>query len=124
MRTDKQIASHRMKYAHGDGGPRCKICGAPTDSIFLKCERCQEALFQTEELKHTADWLREHPNTKIEVAADKKKVLHLVMFRFMALAWCGKTLSQNREKRVRVEAGKFPPGCCPQCLMVYEGMAL
>lgn len=122
MRTDEQIVKHRVKYGMSD--VRCKICNAPTDSILLRCERCAEKLFLTEEMRHTEQWLREHPGARIELAKDRGKVVHLVMYRFPNLAWCNKKLAQKREQRVTTEMGKFPPGCCPDCLMVYEGMGL
>lgn len=122
MRTDAQIVKHRAKY--GMSNVTCKICGGPTDSILLRCEKCADALFWPEEMRHTTDWLRGHPGTRMELAKDKKKVIHLVMFRFPALAWCGKKLTQQREQRVTAPAGTFPPGCCPPCLLVYEGLGL
>jgi hypothetical protein len=102
----------------------CKICGAPTDSILLRCERCAESLFWMEEIRYTSEWLRAHPDTRIELVKDAKKVIHLAMFRFPAQAWCLKKLPQKRENRTTTPAGTFPPGCCPACLLVYEGMGL
>lgn len=122
-RTAQEVASHRVKYAGAGGGPVCKICGAPTDSILLRCEACQEKLFLTEELRRTGEWLREHPETKLELATDKRKQVHIVVPRFAAMAWCGIKVTQQKERKREVRA-KFPPGVCQDCLLAYEGLGL
>lgn len=123
MRKPEEINSARMRY--GFGGPYCIICGQPTDSVAIRCERCLESIRHGEELQHAERWLRGHPETLIEVGHDKKKRIHLVLFRApYNVAWCGEPVSQKRENRKLAQRGMFPAGICEQCIEVYEGLAL
>lgn len=123
MRKAEDITAVRNKYGWGVG-PFCVICGEPTDSVSIRCERCLESICHGEELEYAARWLREHPETQIEIGWDEKRRLHLVLFRAPhATAWCGARVTQKRQNRKWVDRGLFPPGVCEQCLESYSGVA-
>lgn len=118
----KEISKQRFRYGYGP--PYCTVCGQSTDSLSTRCERCLEAQFHKDELTFMGEWLRSHPNAKIELAKDKKKVMHLVMLRTPGTAWCGGPVNEARDTRKAFPATQFPPGICQACLTVHGEIAL
>lgn len=117
----------------------CVVCGLPTRTASVKCLRCLEAQYLTEELDYTREWLRGHPGALIELGHDKNKLVHLVLLRASVrnLGWCGTKVTQVKAKRVqaRYVDGKFllisappptppTPAICVQCLAVYERLII
>ena len=80
-----------------------------------------EKAYHADELVYAHDWLRLHPKVAIELAHDKHKLVHLVLFRSPQLAWCGAHVTEVRSRRVRTQREHFPVGVCGQCLTAYEG---
>lgn len=104
----------------------CELCGQPTRSASVKCLGCLQALYLTEELAYTREWLREHPGTLVELGHDRHKLVHLVFMRASVrnLGWCGTKVTQVKAKRGAAPPGRFPPGICVRCRSAYEGMGL
>lgn len=122
MRDTREINRQRMQY--GVEGPFCVICRQPTDSVSVKCEICLERAYREELLERAEVRMRKHPDTEIELAADKKKRVHLTLFG-SPYAWCGTRLTdakrKHRERRTRL---LLPGGLCQECMAVYEGWRL
>src|SRR5215813_495473 len=128
-RAEKELMKVRQQYGHG--GPYCLICGRATNSVSVKCEACMEKALVAEELEYVRDCLRMQPNPAIELAHDKRRLVHLVLFRSPKLVWCGAPVTQKKSERRTAKPGAFADGLCNglfpmdlcnRCFAAYQGM--
>ena len=119
MRKLPGSVAEDFKYAPSSP---CLICGQPTRSVAMKCQKCLEAIFLKEELKFAKEWLRSHPEGEIELGRDRRRLTHLVCYRTPKLAWCGTAVVNPRLKRPRVKQGGIPADVCAVCcIKMREG---
>ena len=116
----EDIVKARMKF--GEGG-RCVTCGAPTDSVSIRCGLCLDKAYLADELLFARNWLGRYPEEKIELAHDAAKEVHLVCFHCRNIGWCGAKLTQLKLKRKSITAGNFPSeGMCVACRGLYRDL--
>lgn len=108
-----QLIAKDKKFAPSGA---CVECGAPTLTVSVKCVGCLQRAYLLDEWEFVRERQRAFPLEPIEIATDRRKLPHLVLFRTPKLAWCGAEVSQIRSKRVWREPVKFPGDLCKLCL--------
>lgn len=125
LRSEKELLRSRERY--GRGG-RCVVCGKPTDSLSIKCVVCIGKAFVADAVASAGSWLKEQPRLPIWLAHDRRKIIHLVLFRASAshLGWCGARVTQRKSTRAMTRSdlltmpGVPPKWLCGWCMQAFK----